>query len=187
MTEAREDPVERTLRWMTETVEGAYNARHPQGHPKAGTHCVNSGTCILVFCYINALGKVLLTGGPPKRGPSRHPRPDFARFQEFLRLCMGDFLRESSAKGLPPTPRGHMGGDEWLYEFRCGFVHGYPSAKVAWGRRRGNKYWSDYQGRLMLNIDGLVRGFLRGIDEFRKLVAADAELRSKFTKSIVAE
>ncbi len=189
MTMVREDTVERTLRWMTENLMGAYNATHPPGHPHAGDHCTNSGTCILVCCYINALGKVLLKGGPLKRGRLRHPRPDFARFREFLRLCMSDFLSESCATGLPPTPRGQIGGDEWLYEvFRCGFIHGYPSANVAWGRNpRRNEYWWNYRGRLTLNIDELVRGFQRGIVEFRRLVHADPELRSQFKEYIVAD
>ena len=188
MTSAREDTVERALRWMTENLKGAYMAQHPEGHPRAGTPCTNSGTCILVCCYINALGKVLLKGGPLKRGRSRHPRPDFARFQKFLQLCMSDFLSESTALGLPSTPRGRIGGDEWLYEvFRCGFVHGYP-ANVAWGRNHdSNKYWFKNNGRLTLNIDELVRGFHRGIVEFRRLVTADADLRSRFIEYIVAD
>lgn len=64
MTRGREDIVEKTLRHMTENLNGAYNAMHPEGHPNAGDHCTNSGTCILVCCYINALGKILSRGGP---------------------------------------------------------------------------------------------------------------------------
>lgn len=190
MTKAREDTLERTLRWMTENLNGAYMAQHPEGHPRVGYHCTNSGTCILVCCYINALGKVLLKGGPPKGGPLRHPRPDFARFREFLRLCMSDFLSESSAIGLPSTPRGRTGGDEWLYEvFRCGFIHGYPSANVAWGRnpRRHKYFWFDSHRRLTLNIDELVRGFERGVGEFRRLVEADNDLQTRFKEYILAE
>ena len=60
--------------------------------------------------------------------------------------------------------------------------------KQAWGRNpRRNKYWLNYRGRLTLNIDELVRGFQRGIGEFRRLVAADAELRSRFKEYIVAD
>jgi hypothetical protein len=186
MTRAHEDIVEQTLRWMTENLMGAYNATHPPGHPHAGDHCTNSGTCILVCCYINALGKVLLKGGPPNKTLRR----DFVRFREFLQLCMRDFLSESSARGLPSTPRGRSGGDEWLYEvFRCGFVHGfYPRTNVAWGRRPGlNKYWFETRSRLTLNIDELVRGFERGIAEFRRLVAADPDLRSRFKEYVLAE
>lgn len=189
MAKVREDAMEQRLRWMTENLNGAYMARHPEGHPSAGDHCTNSGTCIIVCCYINALGKVLLKGGPPKRGRSRHPRPDFARFHEFLRLCMSDFLNESIAMSWPQTPRGRTGGDEWLYEvFRCGFIHGYPGANVAWGRNlHYNKYWFTHRGRLTLNIDELVKGFQRGIVEFRRLAAADADLRSHFIEYIVAD
>lgn len=189
MTKAKEGAVERTLRWMTENINGAYTAKHPEGHPRAGYHCTNSGTLIIVCCYINALGKVLLKGGPSKHGPSGYRRRDFERFQAFLKLCMNDFLSESIAMCLPPTPRGQSGGDEWLYEvFLCGFVHGYPGANVAWGRNLGrNKYWFHHRGRLTLNIDELVRGFQRGIVEFRGLVAADAELCSRFMEYIVAD
>ena len=38
-----------------------------------------------------------------------------------------------------------------------------------------------------LNIDELVRGFQRGIVEFRRLVAADAELQSRFKEYIVSD
>ncbi|MBU4233414.1 MAG: hypothetical protein KKF43_12920 [Proteobacteria bacterium] len=189
MTEAKEDAMEQRLRWMEENVNGAYNAKHPEGHERAEYHCTNSGTCIIVCCYINALGKVLLKGGPPKKGPSGYRRRDFERFQTFLQCCMSDFLNESDAMTLPPTPKRKSGGDEWLYEvFRCGFVHGYPGANVAWGRNPGlNRYWFHNHGRLTLNIDELVRGFHRGIVEFRGLVAADAELRSRFLEYIVAD
>jgi hypothetical protein len=190
VAKVREDAMERRLRWMWENLNGAYTARHPEGHPAAGGYCTNSGTCIIVCCYINALGKVLLKGGPPKRGRSKHPRSDFARFHEFLRVCMSDFLTESSAMTWPPTPRQRPGsGDEWLYEvFRCGFVHGYPGANVAWGRcPRRNKYWLRSRGRLTLNIDGLVRGFQRGLAEFRRLADVDPDLRSRFMDYIVAD
>jgi len=123
MTKAKEDAVERTLRWMTENLNGAYMAKHPEGHPNAGYHCTNSGTCIIVCCYINALGKVLLKGGPPKRSPRR----DFERFRKFLKFCMSDFLSESDAMGLPPMPKGRSGGDEWLYDGH--FAH-FPSLAV---------------------------------------------------------
>lgn len=178
MTKVREDVVVKTLRWMTENLNGAYTAVHPPGHEHAGKHCTNSGTCILVCCYINALGKVLLKGGGR----------DFTRFREFLRLCMSDFVTESSARVFPLTPKGRSGGDEWLYEvYRCGFVHGfYPGANVAWGRARNHKkYWFVKNRRLTLNIDELVRGFERGLVEFQRLVAADADLRSRFKEYIV--
>jgi len=183
MTNAREDAMEQRLRWMKENLNGAYMARHPEGHPNAGGHCTNSGTCIIACCYINALGKVILKGGPPKN----RPRRDFARFQAFLQHCMSDFLSESSAMDLSPTPRGRSGGDEWLYEvFRCGFIHGYPGANVAWGRNPDHhKYWFHHQGRLTLNIDELVRGFHRGIEVFRRLADTDTELRSRFMEYIV--
>jgi hypothetical protein len=189
MVKVREDQMDQRLRWMTENLNGAYMARHPEGHPSAGKHCTNSGTCIIVCCYINALGKVLLKGGPVKRGRSKACRPDFARFKEFLRRCMPDFLSESDAMNLPSTPRKRTGGDEWLYEvFRCGFIHGYPGAKVVWGRSsRHNKYWLKNRGRLMLNIDALVKGFQRGLVEFRRLADADTDLRSHFIEYIVAE
>jgi hypothetical protein len=184
MSKAKEHVVEKTLRWMTENLRGAYNAKHPPGHPKAGNHCVNSGTCILVCCYINALGKILLKGGPT----SKRDR-DFMRFREFLQRCMRDFLNESNTRGLPSTPGGRSGGDGWLYEvFRCGFVHSfYPSTNVAWGRNpRSKKYWFDHRGRLTLNIDELVRGFERGLVEFRSLIAADIDLRTRFKEYILA-
>ena len=186
MTKANEDIVERTLRWMTENLTGAYNATHPPEHPRAGTHCTNSGTCILVCCYINALGKVLLKGGP-SQGTRRR---DFLRFHEFLQRCMSDFMAESSGRRFPSTPDDKNSGDEWLYEvFRCGFVHGFlpRSSNAAWGRVRGNRYWYEWRSHITLNIDGLVKGFLRGIEEFRSLVAADDDLRTRFKEYILAK
>jgi hypothetical protein len=182
MTNVHEDVMEHRLRWMTENLNGAYMARHPEGHPNTGGYCTNSGTCIIACCYINALGKVLLKGGP-----SSYQRRDFKRFQAFLKLCMKDFLSESDAMGLPSTPKGRSGGDEWLYEvFRCGFIHGYPGANVAWGRNPTlNKYWYN-KNRLTLNIDEMVRGFHRGIVEFRRLSDTDTELRSRFMEYIVS-
>jgi hypothetical protein len=179
MTRANEDAMDKRLRWMNENLLGAYMARHPDGHPKAGGHCTNSGTCILACCYINALGKVLLKGAPPQ-GTQRR---DFARFNEFIRRCMNDFVVESAASALPITPRwGNGGADVLYYFFRNGFVHGYPGVGVGWGRwRDSNNYWfRDRHGRLILNIDELVRGFQRGIGEFRRLAAADPDLRSGF-------
>jgi len=185
MVDAREDLMDRTLRWMCENLHGAYTATYAPGHPKAGQYCVNSGTCILVCCYINALGKVLLKGGPA----SRRDR-DFKRFREFLRRCMTDFLSESSRNPLPPTPVGHStDGDKWLYEvFRCGFVHSfYPGTVGAWSRRpKLNEYWFQTGARMALNIDELVRGFSRGVLEFRRLATADRDLRANFKAYIIA-
>jgi hypothetical protein len=185
MAKAGEDLMDQTLRWMTENLNGAYNAVHPDGHPKAGNHCTNSGTCILVCCYINALGKVLLKGGPLK--PNRR---DFLRFREFLQRCMDDFLIQSQAMSLPQTPKGRTGGDEWLYEvFRCGFIHGfYPGANIAWGHKPDSKkylFW--HKGRLTLNIDEFVRGFERGLKEFRGLAEAELDLRINFKDYITAD
>ncbi len=190
MGNQKENLLEQTLRWMLDNLQGAYTAKYPEGHLKAGHPCVNSGTCILVCCYINALGKVLLkAGSPPKRGHKRVSK-DFARFQEFLKRCMPDFLTESDRKNLPPTPKGGRGGDYWLYEvFRCGFIHGfYPSTYVKWGRKpRLNEYWMRTQPNIVLNIDELVRGFKRGVQEFRRLVEADDDLRVRFKDHILSQ
>lgn len=189
MAKQHEDLLDRTLRWMGENLSGAYLAKYPPEHAKAGQHCVNSGTCILVCCYISALGKVLLKGGPAK--DKKNQRRDFQRFSVFLQRCMPDFLTESSSKALPPTPRSkRTGGDEWLYEvFRCGFIHNfYPGTAGAWHRKpKLKEYWIQPGSPVALNIDELVRGFKRGVQEFRQLVQGDAELRSKFKQYILAE
>jgi hypothetical protein len=65
-TKQKEDAMERTTRWMVENLTGAYNAVHPQGHPHAGEHCTNSATLIIVFCYMDGLGKVLLKDSASK-------------------------------------------------------------------------------------------------------------------------
>ena len=170
---------------MSENLNGAYTACHPAPHPSAGKPCTNSGTCILVCCYINALGKVLLKGGPSSRN-----RRDFVRFHQFLQVCMKDFVIESASRSWPATPKGRRGGAEWLYEvFRCGFVHAfYPGSDVAWGRKPGlREYWLTDHSRLTLNIDEFKRGFERGLQEFRKQVVADPDLRAKFKQYILAD
>ena len=189
MANQQEELLDQTLRWMLDNLQGAYTAKFPKGHPKAGQPSVNSGTCILVFCYINALGKVLLKGGPPRRRGGKNVRQDFERFREFLLRCMPDFLSESNKKSLPQTPKGQIGGDEWLYEvFRCGFIHGfYPGISVKWGRKpRLNEYWMKTQPKMALNIDQLVRGFKRGVQEFKRLVEADDNLRVNFKGYILS-
>jgi hypothetical protein len=170
---------------MSENLNGAYDARHPPSHSSAGKHCTNSGTCILVCCYINALGKVLLKGGPSARF-----RRDFVRFDRFLQACMNDFVTESASRSWPATPKGRRSGEEWLYEvFRCGFVHGfYPGSDVAWGRNPGlRKYWFSNRSRLTLNIDEFKRGFERGLQVFRAQVVADPDLRARFKDYILAD
>lgn len=181
MAKTSEDPLDKMIRWMTENLNGAYTAVHPKGHPHEDDHCTNSGTCILAFCYINSLGKILLRGGGK----------DFDRFNTFLRLCMSDFVSESNARGLSSTPTARKsGGDGWLYEvFRCGFVHAfYPSSKdVAWGRNpHSNKYWFTDKKRLTLNIDQLVRGFLKGTEEFKRRLREDPDLQSRFKEHLLA-
>lgn len=165
-----EKDMDRRLRWMKEHVEGAYNAVHPPTHKHAGEHCVNSGTCILVFCYMEALGKVL------KKGSGNCS----SRFNEFLNRCMPDLLAESKARGI-----GNPG--KLLYgEFRSGFVHGYPKSQYTWGRNGpAGKYWfNDSKGRLVLHIDQLVAGFTLGLAQFRRCAAADIDLRDNFRSHI---
>jgi hypothetical protein len=164
-----EDDMDQRLRWMQENVEGAYHAVHPLGHPHAGNHSVNQGTCIIVFCFINALGKVLKKASPGDR----------KRFERFVTLCMADFVNESKSKGLSDGPG-------MLYKaFRCGFVHGQPELAFAWGRKPDkNEYWITSNGRLTLNIDELVRGFQRGIVEFKRQATLDPDLRSSFIRYI---
>jgi hypothetical protein len=105
---------------------------------------------------------------------------------------MPDFLSESRIKALPPTPKGQSSdGDKWLYEvFRCGFVHNfYPGIEGAWSRRPNLKeYWfpAQSQSGVALNIDELVRGFERGVEEFRRRVKADPDLRANFQKYLLA-
>lgn len=68
-------------------------------------HCTNSGTCIIVCCYINGLGKVLWKGQEPKpiKGQPR-PRTDFLRFQKFLHDCMNDSSLNRPHEVTYPNP-----------------------------------------------------------------------------------
>ena len=100
-----EDLLDRTLRWMRENLDGANRAVHPAGHSNEGKPCSNSGTAIIVCCYINALGKVL------KKGKGR----DNERFKFFVTECMTDFMNAASTKALPARAGlGAGAGDAWL-------------------------------------------------------------------------
>jgi hypothetical protein len=170
-----EDLMDKTLRWMSENLDGAYRARYPSGHEKAGEPCTNSGTAIIVCCYINALGKVLRKGGVST--VSEH-------FMEFVNQCMPDLVNES--KQLP-APEGKVPEEYWLYKiYRCGFVHSfYPNATAAWHRSPSANYWLRAKPPT-LNIDRLVQGFTDGVAMFRQKAVADTELRTNFKSYITA-
>ena len=174
MAKSVEDTMDKTLRWMGENLDGAQRAVHPAGHPNAGEHCTNSGTGILVCCYINALGKVLLKGGGR----------DNERFKAFVTECMPDFLTAKSTLKLPRTPKNRSGGEEWLYEvYRCGFVHAFYPDRFAWGRSTSASYWLS-AAPPTLNIDRLVKGFHQGVKVFRQKAKTDPDLRLNFKRYI---
>lgn len=184
MTGASETDFERTLRWMTNNVRGAYEAVHASGTPDAGKPRVNSGTCLLVCCYMNALGKVLWKGLVP---PDRR---DFRRFERFIEKCMPDFVHECGGKKFPSTPRQRAGGIEWLYEvFRCGFVHGfYAGQSGGWTRRPDlNDYWVETEPLVVINIDRLVSGFEEALDRFKSIAGSDAEIEARFLEFILGD
>lgn len=171
MAKQSKDTMERRLRWMKENVEGAYYARHehnpncPQDHVDPTGYCTNSGTVIIVCCYMEGLGKVLKRGKPGNG----------ARFNEFVRECMNDFLKETNQQGV-----GFYGA------FRSGFAHGYPTLKYKWGRNGLGKYWYQVDGKPTLNIDQFVAGFIDGLAEFkRKVVGTDLE--TEFVELITLE
>jgi len=96
---------------------------------------------------------------------------------------MPDFVAQSQAAGLPPLPKsGATSGDEWLYYgYRCAFVHGLPQKGVIWGwHRPSKKYWFKRKGGVGLNVDELVRGFHRGVIQFKEIVDADPDLKLNF-------
>lgn len=172
-----EDLLDRTLRWMRENLDGANRAVHPAGHSNEGKPCSNSGTAIIVCCYINVLGRVL------KKGKGR----DNERFKFFVTECMTDFMNAASTKALPARAGlGAGAGDAWLYHvYRCGFVHEFYAKQSAWTRSTSARYWLKYDP-VTLNINGLVKGFYKGVEEFKKKAAADPDLRAKFKAYITA-
>jgi len=172
---ATEHPMDRTLRWMSENLAGAQRAVHLPGHEDAGKPCTNSGTGIIVCCYINALGKVLLKG----------QGKDHQRFKGFVTQCMQPFLQAGSTKALPPpTKTKKPGGEEWLYHvYRCGFIHGFYPGNARWRRSANSRYWTQ-RGGVTLNIDALVRAFFDGVEVFRQKAKDDPDLRTNFGKYI---
>jgi hypothetical protein len=171
--------MDRTLRWMKENLEGAYEAVHPPDHCHAGGFRTNSGTCIIACCYIESLGKVLYKGSPP--------RDKKLRLSKFLECCMPDFIAESDHKQFPATPaKGPKTGVHWLYHFRCSFVHAHYPEYGSWGRYgKTGDYWCrvDPAG-VTLNIDRLVEGFLKGIEKFEQFALKDPDLRERFLEYI---
>jgi len=185
-----ESELERTTRYMLDNVHGAYESKYSPPHPAHGQPRVNSGTCLLICCYIGALGKALLYGGPAEKREGERVRRDFERFHEFVSRCMPDVEEEWASKCFPPTPKGRLGATEWLYEvFRCGFVHGfYPGLDAAWTRELDlPEYWLQINGLVVLNIDHLVQGFDGGVERFRELAAADQKLKRDFLGFLLAE
>jgi len=171
MAKQTKDTMERRLRWMKENVEGAYYAKHehnpncPQDHVDPTGYCTNSGTVIIVSCYMEGLGKVL------KRGQGLNA----ARFNEFVRECMHDFLKETNQQGV-----GFYGA------FRSGLVHGYPTLDYKWIRKGLGTYWYRVDQKPTLNIDQFVAGFIDGIAEFRRK-AVGTDLETKFVDYITLE
>ena len=165
--------MDRTLRWMRENLSGARRAVHPPGDPHAGAPCTNSGTALLTCCYIDALGKVLLRG----KGGNKQ------RFLRFVRGCMKEFLDAASTRALPPAPSGRSGGDEWLWEYRCGFVHGFFPPNARWRRSTRRRYWTGRRG-VTLNVDMLVEAFLAGLEKFRLAVDRAPDMRANFVTYI---
>jgi len=182
--------MDRTLRWMTENLRGALTAEHPPGHKNQGRHCTNSGSGILICCYIDALGKVLTKG---EKGSS-------VRFRKFVTVCMPGFIEANSTKALPKTPAfkhpngkpggGNVGGEYWLYEvYRCGFVHGFYPTAGSWGRSSHPhaKFWSfDKNRKPVLIIDVLAKEFLNGIERFKQKAEQEDDLRDNFGTYITA-
>ena len=183
--------IDRTLRWMKENLDGAYNARYSEGHEKSGQHCTNSGTCLLICCYINILGKVLCKGGPDKKVNGKRIKRDRQRFLQFAERCMPDLVTKSSAKTFPQIKQRPITGQEFLYEiFRCGFVHQfYPNEKSGWSRFPGQEqYWKEATpDRVVLNIDEFKRGFDCGVVRFREIAEIENDLRENFREYLLKE
>lgn len=177
-----EDLMDRTLRYMRQNLEGARAARKQNG-----AYCTNSGTGVLVCCYINALGKVLDKG----QHTGRTKNKDRIRFNLFVKKCMTHFLESKSTAKLPPVRAGGPTGDgtRWLYEvYRCGFVHEFFPKRAQFARRpKTSRYWLGNYNPPMLNIDHLVRGFYEGVAKFKELAKDDPDLRIHFKRYITAD
>ncbi len=100
---------------------------------------------------MDALGKVLL------RGRGGH------RLNTFAQQHMPDLKAECDTKP------GKFSLATLYKVYRCGFVHQFASADMAWSRqggRSGDYYFSSPDGKPGLNIDRLAEGVIRGIDSF---------------------
>lgn len=170
------DVMAKRLTWMKENVEGAYYARHehnpncPQDHVDPTGHCTNSGTCIIVCCYMEGLGKVLNKG---KGGKAEN-------LNEFAKQCMPDFLSQTRAQF-------DKRGVTFYGAIRSGLVHGYPTREYKWGRKGLGEYWYQVDGKPTLNIDQFVAGFIDGVARFKHRAEVDTDLRTKFEECITRE
>lgn len=169
--------LDRTLRWMQEKPR----RREPSGaspRPPERRQAVHK--------LANGDHRVLLHQRPWK-STEKGQGPRQRAFKFFVTECMTDFMNASSTKVLPA--HGALGagaGDAWLYHvYRCGFVHEFYSKDSAWTRSTSARYWLKYDP-VTLNINGLVKGFYKGVEEFKKKAGADPDLRTKFKTYITA-
>lgn len=199
MAHQKEEAFLRVLRWMRENIDLAssiYRTKSKvpaidpslcldsEGHPKRkGTNIpldldswfLNSVTGLVCCCYMDALGKIIRKG---KRGYG---------LNTFATAHMPDLVAECDAK------EENFSLHTLYKTYRCGFVHQFASAVMAWGRQgRMKDYWfSDPDDKPILNIDRLATGLVEGIGRFeiafRSEVAAGEKTYEQFFEYLDAE
>lgn len=175
MAHEREEDFLRVLRWMRENVDmssSIYRTKSrtaaidpaveldANGNPRRSGSgrppdyddaYLNSVVGLACCCYMDALGKVLL------RGKGGH------LLNTFAQQHMPDLKAECDAK------QGRFSLTTLYKVYRCGFVHQFASAEMAWSRQggRAGDYWFPLpDGKPGLNVDRLAEGTIRGIDSF---------------------
>jgi len=146
--------------YLHEDGSVARKARFHVDPPKHDSWLLSTVAALACCCYIDALGKVLLHGSGS----------NLNHFREFIARYMPDFMEECKRRGLPYSV-------DLLHRLaRCGFVHQFAHKNLAWGRSiLSREYWFalkpiDGQDHEIpgVNVDHLVRGFVRGLSGFRK-------------------
>lgn len=169
---------ERTLRWMRNNLllsRGIFEAGgHYQVDPRLSRvgeavefdttgvgpgdvqWTFNSAAALVALCYIEAMGKVRRQADGLPKGQNKE------RFRHFLPAHMKDYVQECAA------PKA-VGSVQLLWDVRNGFAHQFAAKTMGW-ERAGHvaPYWRSHNGLSVLNIDRLVIGTVRGLDDFAK-------------------
>jgi hypothetical protein len=132
---------------------------------------VNSASCLIVCCYIDALGKVIVDAGAQRRSNQFR----FGKFfDDYVRTADPDLSKEPLDQEVRTRDNIRVGNvsqsaKTLFTHYRHGFVHGFASEGKAWGRCSSKQLWVEADANVtVLNINHLVELFVAGLDKFER-------------------